>query len=515
MSNYLSIITDWPVSSLLTGTAVFFLVYLLQELLSLVMIRKEIFRSVEIPKAFRLFLRFELVAMFLFILERSEETIFPWDLIYRSIIYLIAGLGIMIPFLVLIDKGADREGNEEEEKKLVPALLGLLGKSLKLSVALITFAIILWGILDFIPDEYKNYRWFGTFLIINGILISVIMLIILQKSLKSSIGLAERMNKRKGLVIMIRSLKIPLLLLVPIINVLWFDSLYGSNSRVHDILIKCLYLLILVSFYFFIYRLVEIVGLKLSRISEDETNALDKTFIEMVRMIIRIALIFIAVFSAIRILTGRPLTSLLAGLGIGGLALALAAQDTLKNFFGSLMIMVDKPFKIGQRVIVKGYDGTIEEIGFRSTRIRNLNGHQVIIPNDQMASASIENIGKRPYIKRVTNITVTYSTSPEKMAKALAILREILDNHEGMSGDLPPRVYFNEYNADSLNILMIYWYTPPDYWQFMEFTERVNLEIMERFNSEGIEFAFPTNTTYLEQEDGKSIRLELAGQKED
>jgi MscS family membrane protein len=159
---------------------------------------------------------------------------------------------------------------------------------------------------------------------------------------------------------------------------------------------------------------------------------------------------------------------------------------------------------------VEGYDGTIEAIGFRSSRIRTLTGHQVVIPNDKMAAASIENVGRRPHIRRLTNITVTYSTSPEKMERALEIIRGILENHEGMPEDLPPRVHFSEFNPDSLNILVLYWYAPPDYWKFMEFSERVNLSIMKEFNSEGIEFAFPTTTTYLEQPDGQALRLDLS-----
>jgi len=211
---------------------------------------------------------------------------------------------------------------------------------------------------------------------------------------------------------------------------------------------------------------------------------------------------------------GFNVSTLLAGLGVGGIAVALAAQDTLKNFFGSVMILLDKPYSVGQRVTVKGHDGVVEDIGLRSTRIRLLTGHQTTVPNDQMANLDIENIGRRPHIRRLTNITITYDTPPEKIEKAINIIETILDNHEGMRPDFPPRVYFNEFNNDSLNILVLYWYHPPDYWGFLAFSQGVNLQIMREFEKEGIQFAFPTSTTYLTQDDDQPLHISLASNHE-
>jgi MscS family membrane protein len=211
---------------------------------------------------------------------------------------------------------------------------------------------------------------------------------------------------------------------------------------------------------------------------------------------------------------GLNINSLLAGVGVGGIAVALAAQDTLKNFFGSVMILLDKPYRVGQRVTVKGHDGVVEEIGLRSTKIRLLTGHQTTVPNEQMASVDVENIGRRPYIRRRTDITITYDTPPEKVEKAVNIIETILDNHEGMEPDFPPRVYFNEFNPYSLNLLVLYWYHPPDFWSFLEFSQGVNLQIMREFKKEGIRFAFPTSTTYLTQDDDQPLHISLASTHE-
>jgi MscS family membrane protein len=208
---------------------------------------------------------------------------------------------------------------------------------------------------------------------------------------------------------------------------------------------------------------------------------------------------------------GLKVSTLLAGLGVGGLAVALAAQDTLKNLLGSIMILLDKPYKVGQRILVKGHDGVVEEIGLRSTRIRLLTGHQATIPNDEMAKIDIENIGQRPHIRRKTNIGITYDTPPEKIEKAVDIILKILDNHEGMDPEYPPRAYFNEYNPYSLNILVLYWYHPAEYWGYMKFSQEVNLQIARDFQKEGIKFAFPTTTTYLSQDEGQPLYVNLDG----
>jgi MscS family membrane protein len=234
---------------------------------------------------------------------------------------------------------------------------------------------------------------------------------------------------------------------------------------------------------------------------------------------------------------GVSLIPLLTGVGVGGLAVALAARPTITNIIGSFMIFLDKPYRVGQRVKVMGQDGIVESIGLRSTKIRLLTGHLTSISNEKMATVEIENIGRRPYIRRLFNITITYNTPPEKITRALEILREILavpttsdlepidssgdgvdtdatvrdvaqfphPNEAINQPDFPPRVYFNDLNADSLNLLVLYWYHPPEYWEYLEHATWVNLQIMERFNTEGIDFAFPTQTLHLAGDDKRPL----------
>jgi MscS family membrane protein len=209
---------------------------------------------------------------------------------------------------------------------------------------------------------------------------------------------------------------------------------------------------------------------------------------------------------------GLPLLGVLAGVGVGGLAIALAAQDSLKNLLGSLMIFMDRPYQPGQRIVVEGQDGFVEQIGLRSTRIRNLDGSLTTIPNEKMARLDVENIGERTFLRRFVNLRLPIDTPPARMERAVEILHEILDGHDGMIPELPPRIYFNEFNPDSFNLFVMYWFTPPRRWQFHEFNQRVNLEILRRFEAEGISFALPASTMRLTTAAEAALPTDTTGQ---
>ncbi len=245
------------------------------------------------------------------------------------------------------------------------------------------------------------------------------------------------------------------------------------------------------------YRLVDIPYEKFTQIARRSDSKLDDMLVPIISKSLRLTIIVLAFVQVAQVLSDKPITSIIAGLGIGGLAIALAGQESIRNLFGSVMIFLDKPFEIGDRIVVDGFDGPVEEVGLRSTKIRTLVGHLVTIPNGELANKTIQNIGKRPFIRQLTNISITYDTPPAKIDRALEIVNELLDNHEGMNPDFPPRVYFTEMKADCLNIMALYWYHPPEYWDYLAFNERFNKEIFRRFNKEGIDFAFPTQTLHL------------------
>ncbi|GHD57192.1 hypothetical protein GCM10017083_38330 [Thalassobaculum fulvum] len=195
---------------------------------------------------------------------------------------------------------------------------------------------------------------------------------------------------------------------------------------------------------------------------------------------------------------GLPLVGLLAGVGVGGLAIALAAQDTLRNVLGSLMIFFDQPYRTGDLIAVMGHEGLVESIGLRSTRIRQLNGTLTTIPNEKMASVEIDNVSLRPNIRRVIRLGLNYDTPPDRVERAMTVIREVLDEQAAHWGDMPPRVHFEDMAADNLSLVAYTWFHPPDFWAFKAAHDRINLRILQRFAQEGIGFAFPTRTTVLE-----------------
>jgi MscS family membrane protein len=259
----------------------------------------------------------------------------------------------------------------------------------------------------------------------------------------------------------------------------------------------------------FAFRLVQIVDIKLKKWAASTESTIDDMLVPLVGKTLRIFIIIIGGMIIIQNLTGLQLGPLIASLGIGGLAVALAAKESIANFFGTLTILFDKPFQVGERIVIDNCDGVVESVGFRSTRIRTLTGHLVTIPNEKVVNSTLENIGLRPHIRWLTNITITYDTPPDKVEKAVKIIENILENHEGMNEDFPPRVYFNNFNDCSLNIMVIVWYHPPNYWDCQAWIQKTCLKIMREFEKEEIEFAFPTQTVYLANDEKRQLKLKL------
>lgn len=193
---------------------------------------------------------------------------------------------------------------------------------------------------------------------------------------------------------------------------------------------------------------------------------------------------------------GMPITSVLAGLGVGGIAVALAAQNTLANVFGSITILTDRPFRVGDRIQIDKYDGMVESIGLRSTRIRTLEGHLVVIPNKTVADSAINNVSMRPNIRQLMTISLVYGTPTEKIREAVQILRDIFQKHPNTHDAL---VYWKDYAASSLDIFIVYWCKTTDFKVFLASLEEINLEIKRRFDAAGLDFAFPTQTIHLQQ----------------
>ena len=203
---------------------------------------------------------------------------------------------------------------------------------------------------------------------------------------------------------------------------------------------------------------------------------------------------------------GVDVKTFLAGLGIGGLAFALAAQDTLANFFGSLVVVVDRPFRVGDLIQVGPAEGRVEDIGLRSTKIRTAARTLIIMPNKAVANEAVTNFSRMPQRRVDQTIGLTYTTTPEQMQGILEDIRGIIRNDPAVDQELIA-VNFTDYNASSLDIKIVYFAANPDWLKHLELRERINLKIMAAVNARGLSFAFPTQTLHVEDD----VARKLAG----
>lgn len=244
-------------------------------------------------------------------------------------------------------------------------------------------------------------------------------------------------------------------------------------------------------------KLVDIaMALWQSRVEAAGGAVLDMQLFPVLRKSLKVFVIIVAALVTTQNL-GMNVTGLLASLSIGGLAVGLAAQDTLSNLFGAVALFADKPFRVGDRIQLDAIDGTVEAIGLRSTRVRNLDGYLVTIPNRTVANANLTNISRRPTIKTVMNIGVTYDTPAEKVECAMKIIDEIYRPHPKTTDLI---ISFNKFESFSLNILVVHWWNSTDMKEYLLEFQNLNLELKRRFDGEAISFAFPTQTLYLRQD---------------
>lgn len=217
-------------------------------------------------------------------------------------------------------------------------------------------------------------------------------------------------------------------------------------------------------------------------------------------LLARIALWTLIVLLILQNGFGIDITALVAGLGLAGVAVALAVQSILSDILASASIVLDRPFLVGDFIIVDDILGTVEHIGLKTTRIRSLTGEQVIVSNADLLRSRIKNYKRMQERRVLFTLGVTYQTPYEKLCKIPAIIKEIIESQPNTRFD---RCHFKAYGDFSLLFETVYWVTSPDYNLYMDIQQNINLEIYRRFLEEGIEFAYPTQTVYM-------IRQELA-----
>jgi MscS family membrane protein len=295
--------------------------------------------------------------------------------------------------------------------------------------------------------------------------------------------------------ILVDKLEEPVVYGIVILGFYWGFTRLHFNESVDAFFANVFMIIFILNVTWLIARVVDsLIEEYVVPIVEKSDSDLDDQLLPVLRKTVKVILWSFGIIIALSN-SGFDVGALIAGLGIGGLALALAAQDTVKNIFGGIMVFIDKPFKIRDRIKVNGMDGFVEEIGVRSTRMRTLEGRVITIPNGQFSDNAVENVSREPTRKVNISLGLTYDTTPEQMEKGMGILRNIVESNPNVEDDV--LISFNNWGNFAMGIQLIYYITSDE--NIFSAQSEINLAILKQFNAEGLEFAFPTQTIYKKE----------------
>jgi MscS family membrane protein len=285
----------------------------------------------------------------------------------------------------------------------------------------------------------------------------------------------------------------PIVLATVIIG-FWYSTRTLTLTEQADLWVhRVIYVLVIINVAWAIARTFDaVVEEYLVPLVEKSEADLDDQLLPIARRGVKAAIWIVAIIVALNN-AGYDVGALLAGLGIGGLAFALAAQDTVSNLFGSFTIFTDRPFTVNDRIQAAGVDGTVVEIGMRSTRLKTLEGRIVTIPNSKIAHDAIVNVSSEPARKVVMTLGLTYDMSADQMHEAMDVLGSITEEEDDIdTEELKPAIAFTGFGDFSMNILFVYWIKKGG--DVLGCQTRVNTEILKRFTDKGLDMAFPTQT---------------------
>ncbi len=342
----------------------------------------------------------------------------------------------------------------------------------------------------------EHWQWLAlSILIFLGLLVERTLTYVLVRG--AARRLARRLSSRHVDKTLVRGAMRPLGVVA--MAALWWLGLMllGLPARPLAVLLLAVKVLAIASFVWATYRAVDVVAAVLASYAAETETRYDDLLVPLLRSS---AKVLVAAFGTLFLADNLNInvTGLLAGLGLGGIAFALAAQDTVKNFFGSITVLVDRPFQVGDWVVVGGTEGTVETVGFRSTRIRTFYNSLVTLPNSNLISASVDNYGARRYRRWKTYLGVAYDTPPEKIDVLCEGIRELVRQHPYTRKDYF-HVYLNQYGPHSLDILLYIFWETPDWATELRERHRLAVDILRLTRHLGIEIAFPTQTLHLKR----------------
>jgi len=354
-----------------------------------------------------------------------------------------------------------------------------------------------------IPDSLKkkgfvleHWQWLGMLIIIT---VGMVLDKLISIFLKVSVGLWRR-RFAKGAFRDIQDTILRPLGLMAMAAVWWAGlNMLGLTEEVLVVLLVSVKFLAGISGVWAAYRLVDLLGAFLIDRARRTANKLDDALVPLVKRIFKV---FVTILGLVFVADNLNInvSSLLAGLGLGGLAFALAAKDVVGNLFGSITVLLDQTFHVGDWVVIGDIEGTVENIGFRSTRIRTFYNSLVSVPNSTLITASVDNMGNRRYRRLKTMLSLAYDTPPERVEAFCEGVRELVRLHPYMRKDYY-HVYFNEFGASALEVLVYVFWETPDWSTELRERHRFLLDCLRLAKRLDVEYAYPTQTLYLRQDD--------------
>ena len=255
--------------------------------------------------------------------------------------------------------------------------------------------------------------------------------------------------------------------------------------------------LLLVTIFWTINRSIDFVGYKLKNKALETESKVDDQLIPFAIDIAKVLTIVLGVVMILGNVFEVNVTALVTGLGIGGVAFALASKESLENLLGSFTIFFDKPFTVGDIVTLGGVTGIVEKVGFRSTRIRTFDKSVVTVPNKNIISTELDNLGARPVRRVKFNIGLTYDTSVENIKNIVDDIQKLVDDHPMTNQE--GKVRFLNFGASSLDIMVLYYVDSPDWEVLIDAQQKINFQIIDIVNKYKCEFAFPSTSVYIEK----------------
>ncbi|MBC7743828.1 MAG: mechanosensitive ion channel [Flavobacterium sp.] len=371
----------------------------------------------------------------------------------------------------------------------------------------------------FLGNSVKSYLLFAGILIF-GLLFKRIFSKLFSKLLFKVFGrFVNSENPQLFITLLIRPIEILLMLVIVYmaINQLSFplnESVFTRETLVNNTKIlyqvtvirvvdKVFILLFIISGFWVLLRIIDFIAIVFIYRASLTVSKSDDQMVPFIKELTKIIAIIFAVFVTMGSVFNMNVATIIAGLGIGGIAIALAAQDTLQNLLGSFTIFADKPFVVGDTIRFDKYEGTIEKVGFRSTLLRTLDKTLVIIPNKKLVDTPLENLSLQNLRRMKFNVALKYNTKTTTMLKISKEIEEYVNKHEATSNDA--LATFDSFGDSALNLQVLYFIEILDYNKYMRIRQEVNYGIMEIVTRNGGEFAFPSQTVYHQYPVGKEL----------